>query len=155
MKTYTLILCLILNLSEFGLEYVKSFFDNGTLKSEGWIDADQKENYWYFYYPNQKVKAKGSYQQNTKEGYWYFYTENGSPEKEGHYKKGVPTSWWRYYAGDSVISVELKNGKREGLALYKVEDKPVKAEYYINDERTHEWFSLEDYKRDKSELDRL
>jgi antitoxin component YwqK of YwqJK toxin-antitoxin module len=136
-------------------EYVKYFFEDGSIKAEGWINGEQKENYWYFYYPNQKMKAKGSYKQNRKEGYWYYFNEKGSIEKEGHYKEDIATSWWRYYEGDSVMTVELQDGKREGLALYKVNGKPVKAEYYFNDERTHEWFSLQEYRNDKADLNHL
>lgn len=53
------------------------------------------------------------------------------------------------------MSVELKDGKREGLALYKVNGKPEKAEYYFNDERTHEWSSLQEYRNNKADLNHL
>jgi antitoxin component YwqK of YwqJK toxin-antitoxin module len=155
MKLYITLICLLINLSGGRLDYVKSFYDNGNLKAEGWMDEDSKENYWYHYYPNGNLKSKGSFKYNKKSGYWFYYDELGSPHKEGHYKKGLATSWWRYYDGDTTEIVKLERGKREGLSLFKVDGKPVKAEYFKNDKRTHEWYSLAEFRKDKSDLEKL
>lgn len=137
------------------LTYEKYYFDNGQLKAEGWIEEGSKERYWFYYYPNGSLKSKGNFKSNTRSGYWYYYDEKGLLHKEGHYEDGVATSWWRYYHGDTIETVILKQGNKEGLALYKVDGKPVKAEYYKNDRRTHEWYSLADYRKDKPDLERL
>ncbi|WP_019037461.1 toxin-antitoxin system YwqK family antitoxin [Psychroflexus tropicus] len=152
MKIYITLICLLISLSGGRLDYVKSFYDNGNLKAEGWIKNELKQNYWYYYYPQGHVKSKGKFQDNKKAGYWFYYNETGLKTKEGHYKNGMATSWWNYYKEDTIVSVELVDGKREGLALYKVNGKPVKAEYYVKGERTHEWFSLKEFRENPIDL---
>ena len=38
--------------------YKKTYYDNGNLKSEGWISNNKKIKYWTFYYPNGRVKKR-------------------------------------------------------------------------------------------------
>lgn len=130
------------------MEYEQLFYEDGSLKAEGWLDGDQKENFWYHYYPNQKVEAKGRYSHNKKEGYWYFYNANGTPKCEGYYRKNMAFSWWRYYSEERVMSVELQNGRKEGLALYKVNGTPVKAVYYKYGRPTQDWMCPENFRKD-------
>jgi hypothetical protein len=137
------------------MTYKKYYFDNGHLKAEGWMNKESKERYWYHYYPNGNLKSKGSFKSNEKSGYWYYYTETGSLQKEGHYNEGLGTSWWRFYDEDTLKIVKLQEGKREGLAILRVDNKPVKAEYFKNDNRTHEWYTLAEFRKDKSDLEKL
>jgi len=38
--------------------YQKNYDNNHTLISEGWIENNQKTNYWTFYYNNGQVKKQ-------------------------------------------------------------------------------------------------
>lgn len=39
-------------------QYIKNYYENGTLKSEGWITNNYKTDYWYFYDKNANIKKK-------------------------------------------------------------------------------------------------
>ncbi len=47
--------------------YKKTYFENGTLASEGWIENTNKIDYWYFYYQNGKIREEGHFKNNKKQ----------------------------------------------------------------------------------------
>jgi antitoxin component YwqK of YwqJK toxin-antitoxin module len=129
-------------------QYSKTFYTNGKLKSEGWLEEGNKIRYWFYYHPNGKIKSKGHYKDDRKEDYWYYYDKSGMTLKEGSYDKGLKKGWWKQYKKDTIIEIEYKNSKKEGLSIYKVNGRPVKAEYYKNDVKTNEWHTLREFKRE-------
>jgi len=133
-------------------EYSKDYFDNGKLKSEGWIQNDMKVKYWYFYYNNGNLKSKGHFVEDEKNGYWYFYNPDGEISTEGSYNNGNKTEWWKIYNADTIEEVKYENSKKEGLSIHRVKGQPVKAEYYQNGIKTHEWYSLKEFRKDYSNL---
>ena len=70
------------------LTYSKSYYNNGVVKEEGWLDANKKIAYWVFRYENGRTKEQGHYKEDKKSKYWYYYSINGNKLKEGHFLKG-------------------------------------------------------------------
>lgn len=129
-------------------QYSRSYYENGSLKSEGWKENDKPVKYWFYYYLNGKIKAEGHYDEGFKNDYWYYYDRLGQKFEEGNYEDGFKEGWWKMYKQDTIIELKYKNSLKTGLAIYKVDDNPVKAEYYKNDIKTNEWFNLRDFKRE-------
>ena len=57
--------------------YQKTYYDNGIIKSEGWISNDSKVDYWKFYYQTGNIKKEGRFLNDKEVKYWYFYSETG------------------------------------------------------------------------------
>ncbi|MDG2431139.1 hypothetical protein [Flavobacterium sp.] len=106
--------------------YYKDYYENGKIKSEGWILDNQKVDYWFYYY------------------------ENGKKKEEGHYNKNKKVQWWLYYDANEIIlkKAEFKNNIQEGLTLVYKNGSLVKAEKYLKGVKIKEWTSLSKYKRD-------
>lgn len=106
--------------------YFKNYFENGNLKSEGWISQNQKVDYWYYYYENGTKKSEGHFEANKKINWWLFYNQNGTIEKK----------------------VEFKNNIQEGLCLIYKNGDLVKGEQFTKGIKTKEWNSISAYKED-------
>lgn len=145
MKHTLLILCIALSVSK---KYVKTYYPNSQLKSEGWVKENHKTNYWYYYYSNGIKKAEGHYKWNEKTNFWSYYNENGKLIEEGNYKEGDKNGWWTSFRGDTLVEVKYKDSKKTGLAILKLNSEIVKAEYYKNDMKTNEWITLADFKKE-------
>ncbi len=106
--------------------YVKNYFPNGNMKSEGWMQSEKKVDYWFYYY------------------------ENGSKKEEGHYVDDEKQKWWLYYNlnGQLIKKVEYKNNKLHGFAILYKNETIYKAEKYNMGIKTNEWTSLADYQKD-------
>ncbi len=65
--------------SEYSLgkgELVKTYYENGNLKTEGWINSDLRDSCWNYYKNDGSLKAKGCYDLGLKTDVWYYYSEN-------------------------------------------------------------------------------
>lgn len=136
----------------FGLNrtYHKSYFPDGQIKAEGWMQEGEKTDFWIFYHRNGQVAAKGHYMSDIMHGYWHFYFKNGKPEKEGHFVKGSLENWWIFYELGSrkKSKFQFKNNQRNGFCLRYEGRKLVKAEKYESDRKVGEWTSVREFKRD-------
>ena len=47
-------------------KYYKSYYENGTLKEEGWKIGSKKTDFWHFYTPDGTVKEEGHFKNNKK-----------------------------------------------------------------------------------------
>lgn len=133
-------------------EYSKSYYSNKVLKSEGWMLNNKKVKYWYFYYSNGSLKSQGHFEDNKMTGYWHFYNESQKLSSEGHFENDEKIGWWKIFKSDTIEEVKYENSLKEGLSVHKINDKPVKAEYYVAGIRTHEWFSLKQFRKEYPKL---
>lgn len=135
--------------------YSKIYYENGTLKSEGWLADNYKDGYWKYYYENGKLSSKGHFQNNKKDGYWYFYDQDENLEKEGHFVYGSAENWWIFYeiGTSNKMKVQFKNNKKNGFALCYKNNRLIRAEKYINDSKTGEWTTISGFKRDNPNAD--
>ena len=131
------------------LTYHRAYYENGTLKAEGWMQASQKENYRYEYAPNGNLKAQGPYTKNIRNGYWYFLDQNKTVLSEGHYEAGKRTGWWTVNSSDgSYQKIQYHNGNKEGVAIFYKKGTPYKAERYEAGKLKGTWTTLRAFKRD-------
>ncbi|CAM3091740.1 toxin-antitoxin system YwqK family antitoxin [Flavobacterium frigoris] len=106
--------------------YFKNYYENGNMKSEGWLYENQKVDYWFYYY------------------------ENGTKKEEGHFEDNKKIKWWIFYDIKESIQkkTEFKNNVQEGLCIIYKNGSIIKAEQYTNGVKSKEWNSLLKYKRD-------
>ncbi|MFY7670445.1 toxin-antitoxin system YwqK family antitoxin [Tenacibaculum sp. MEBiC06402] len=132
--------------------YQKNYFENGKIKSEGWIENDKKENYWVFYYKNGNIKEKGHYIKGLRDKYWYFYNRNSSKDKEGHFVKGQKNKWWLFYGNDGNVNhkCQLKNNKKNGYCLIYKRRKLIKASKFKDGKKIKEWKDFSSFKRENN-----
>ncbi|WP_418262406.1 toxin-antitoxin system YwqK family antitoxin [Flavobacterium faecale] len=123
----------ILFLCFFGIseqkQYSKDYYSNGKLKSQGWLNQNEKVDYWFYYY------------------------ENGLKKEEGHYLGNKKTKWWIFYNSNEEIirKSEYKDNKQNGLSILYKSGKICKAEKYKMGIKIKEWHNLMDYQKDNKE----
>lgn len=106
--------------------YFKNFYDNGNLKSEGWISDNKKVDYWFYYYGNGIKKEEGHYLDDKKAKWWLIYNNMGKIQKKIEYRNNLP----------------------EGLCIFYANGKIVKAARYNAGIKMNEWNSISSYQRD-------
>lgn len=130
--------------------YLKKYYDNGSIKSEGWSNEGFKTGYWKFYFKNGEKSEEGYFQSNQRKNYWYFYHENGKIKKEGHFLKGKKTDWWSFYNknGKIIHKCQLNKGVKNGYCLKYNNEEISSAEKYKNGKKIKEWFSFSSFKKE-------
>lgn len=129
-------------------EFIKNYDDQGNLKSEGWIQNNQKTDFWTFYYNDGTIEKKGHFSNDKKTDYWYFYTKNKKLFKEGSFISNRANNWWVFYSKNSKTKIQYKNGKKNGYALIYHNNRLQKAERYKSNKKTGEWTSYFSFKKD-------
>ena len=106
--------------------YVKNYYENGHLKEEGWVEGNQKVDYWFF------------------------YNANGTKKEEGHYLNNQRVKWWIFYDGKGKIlkKSEFENNKLNGFTIVYDKNKIIRAEEYTMNKKTNQWESVEAFKKD-------
>lgn len=136
-------------------EYYREFYDNGSIKAEGWKIGSQKVDYWYNYHPNGNISEQGHFRNNKRNGYWFFYSVKNKLTKEGHFTNDKAEKWWIIYdiaAGNQKDQITRKyqyqNNKKNGYCLLYKNDKLFKAEKYVDDQKIGEWTDAFSFKKD-------
>ena len=132
--------------------YERTFYEDGTLASEGWMRFNVKTDYWSFYHTNGKIAEKGFFTYGKKEKYWFFYDENRIRTKEGKYVKNKQEGWWLFYDKKGQINhkCQLNNGLENGYCLKYKDSKMISAEKYSNGAKITEWSTFKDFTRENS-----
>ncbi|RKE98418.1 toxin-antitoxin system YwqK family antitoxin [Ichthyenterobacterium magnum] len=153
-KHITLFLFILFScLSAFGQKtYQKTYFDNGNLKSEGWVENNQKTKYWKFYYKNGTLKKEGRFNKGKETKYWYFYRADGTKEKEGHFNNGVKNKWWLFYDDMEMIihKCQLKNNQKNGYCLMYENKKIISARKYKAGKQIKEWTDFKSFRKENN-----
>ena len=62
MKNILILLAFIVSFNTFAERvYIKNYFDNGIMKSEGWTENNKKIEHWKYYHTNGKLEKAGDY----------------------------------------------------------------------------------------------
>ena len=132
--------------------YERTFYEDGTLASEGWMRFNVKTDYWSFYHKNGKIAEKGFFTYGKKEKYWFFYDENRIRTKEGKYVKNKQEGWWLFYDKKGQINhkCQLKNGIENGYCLKYIDSEMISAEKYSNGAKIKEWSTFKDFTHENS-----
>ena len=106
--------------------YQKNYFKNGKMESEGWLNQNQKVDYWFYYY------------------------ENGNKKEEGHYEANKKNKWWIFYKSNKAIDKksEFENDQLNGFSLIYQKNSIIRAEKYSMGKKLKEWNSLSEFKKD-------
>ncbi|WP_089260705.1 toxin-antitoxin system YwqK family antitoxin [Maribacter sedimenticola] len=125
--------------------YERTYYEDGTLASEGWKRYNVKTDYWIFYHPNGKISMKGFYAYGKKEQYWYYYDEHRVRSKEGRYHNDQQEGWWLYYdkKGRVAHKCQLSQGLKNGYCLKYEDAKMISAEQYNMGNKIREWQSFD------------
>ena len=156
MQPFILLFLSLISLSSHSeKQYSKSYYANGTIAAEGWVQDAQKVDFWIFYYENGHVKEKGHFARGLRDQYWHFYRTTGLLESEGHYLKGKKDSWWSYYnsAGQVIHKCQLKNDIKNGYCLHYKNNEIVKASKYSEGKKQKEWRDYALFTRENDFLD--
>lgn len=125
--------------------YERTYYEDGTLASEGWKRFNVKTDYWIFYHPNGKVSRQGYYAYGKKEKYWFYYDEHRVRTKEGRYANDLEEGWWLFYDRKGKIhhKCQRKQGVKNGYCLNYTDGKMTAAEQYKEGEKIMEWHNFE------------
>lgn len=106
--------------------YHKTYFKNGRMQSEGWLNENQKVDYWFYYF------------------------ENGNKKEEGHYEANKKYKWWIFYRTNKEIDKksEYENDLLNGFSLIYKKNSINRAEKYASGKKLKEWNSLSEFKKD-------
>ena len=108
-------------------EMTKEYWDNGNLKSEGFLNDTTKTGSWKYYDDgiDGRLISEGNYKEGEKDGLWkdYDYDENVENDIvvwEGTYKNGYPEGVVKEYWDNGKISIETtwKDGQQNGSQTF-------------------------------------
>jgi uncharacterized protein len=140
--------------------YLKSFYTDGIVSSEGLLVKDKRQGKWKFYNPLGIITTESNYSNGLLEGIQNTYYENGQIGKEytasgnyilggykeyyinGHLKTqgnydstGVAGKWLYYYNNDTLNNIIFyKNGNLVGRSYTFDPDGHLKSEEFHNNE---------------------
>lgn len=132
--------------------YNKTYYDNGSIKQEGWMQNNQKVDYWKFYSNNGSLKKEGHFLDDKEVKYWYFYHTNGIKKSEGHFINGGKNNWWIFYddTGEINNKCQLKNNFKNGYRFQYKNKKIIKAEKYKAGKKIKEWTDIKSFKKENN-----
>jgi uncharacterized protein len=123
--------------------FVKIYYPNGKISSEGMMRKGEPDGYWKTYFPSGIVKSEGNRKNHLLDSTWVFYTELGDTLQKVNFLMGKRNGFVLEYIHnakdpihhETVISKELfLNDKREGKSFYYYENGKLKmtTEYKNN-----------------------
>ncbi|MEN8226969.1 MAG: hypothetical protein ABFS38_02360 [Bacteroidota bacterium] len=108
-------------------EFVKVYYPNGQVSSEGTMRDNKPEGYWKSYYVTGVIKSEGKRRNYLLDSTWNFFNQAGELVQQINYKIGEKSGYSIKYHYDNplhpgqptIISNELYvNGKKEGSSYY-------------------------------------
>ncbi len=109
------------------VQYKTSYFEDGSLKSVGWLKNGIQDSSWIFYYEKGIKKSEGSFKNGQKEGAWSYFSEDGRNKASGFFIEGKGT--YREYFDNGVVKSEGTINKEwsEGVWKYYYPSGQLKA----------------------------
>src|SRR5690554_847169 len=104
-------------------EFIKFFYADSVVSSEGFLENGKPNGYWKNYYPNGTLKSVGKRTDFELDSIWNFYSEDGVLVKKIRYSNGKKNGYeYLYYSmrDTSIIQSKIfyKNDVRENYALF-------------------------------------
>lgn len=106
---------------------------------------DKDSSFVKFYYPNGQVSSEGIMRNNRPDGYWKTYYVTGVVKSEGKRTNFLLDSIWNFYnqSGELIQQISYKIGSKSGYSIRYRYDNPLKPgqrtvvskELYINDKK--------------------
>ena len=94
-------------------------------------DTLQKDGFVKFYYPNGKISSEGTLKNGKPEGYWKSYNPDGTVKSEGNRKNFQLDSLWKFFNGDGKLLLEItyKAGKKDGIKVSYLDNETIKENF--------------------------
>jgi antitoxin component YwqK of YwqJK toxin-antitoxin module len=102
--------------------YVKFFYPNGRISSEGTMENGKPDKFWKTYYVNGVIKSEGNRINFLLDSVWLFYNELGDTTEKISYVLGKKNGYYYTYS-----TVQEKNSTRRNVLVSK--------ELYVNDKK--------------------
>jgi len=123
--------------------YVKFYYPNGQVSSEGLMKDGKPDGYWKTYYVTGVIKSEGKRENLMLDSVWVFYDQKGDTLQKISYMYGKKNGYLLTYSYENikegvdtgmVISKELYvNDKKEGKSFYYYTNGKLKSEVsYVN-----------------------
>ena len=138
---YMVFLCgIVMAQHDESLQYMKFYYPDSTVSSEGWMKGGNPEGYWKSYYPDGAIRTEGNRKNFLLDSIWKFYGSNGKVQSEITYRAGIKhginrkyledgieeynyvadtirgTASLTSYSGHILRTIPFENGKENGLA---------------------------------------
>lgn len=119
---YRLIICSSFFLMMFGdvhsqSQFKQFFYENGTVSSEGMMEAGRPNGYWKTFFPNGEIQSEGLRTNFELDSIWNFYTENGIKTQEITYRNGKKNGETiTFKIGVKYLSEQYVSEKRQGFS---------------------------------------
>lgn len=93
-------------------QYVKNYYQNGQLRSEGNKINGMQDGEWNYYYDNGHTKWVIMWKMGKQHGLYKRFSNYGTLEVQGYFKNGLEDGEWEYFKNGYVVRREFyKNGK--------------------------------------------
>ncbi|MDZ4752008.1 MAG: hypothetical protein SGI87_10365 [Flavobacteriales bacterium] len=101
-------------------EYVKFYYENGQISSEGWMEVQKPNGYWITYFEDGTKKSEGNRESFLLDSLWKFYREDGELERAITYRDDLKNGQETLYDAKGKRSVTYKNENniKQGEARY-------------------------------------
>jgi len=112
--------------------YVKFYYPNGQVSSEGMMKDGKPDGYWKTYYVTGIIKSEGLRRNFQLDSTWAFYDQSGNRDQLIDYKYGKKNGFSIAYSfknsteGIPVIKELYVNDKKEGKAYYYYDNGNIK-----------------------------
>ncbi|MDR1878243.1 MAG: hypothetical protein LBQ64_01610 [Bacteroidales bacterium] len=103
---------------EDNLRYVRFYYSDSVVSSEGWMRGDQPDGYWKSYYPNGILRAEGNRKSFLLDSLWKFYTVQGTVQSEISYRAGLRHGLNRIYTNEAIEEYNYEDDTIKGVAQW-------------------------------------
>jgi len=83
------------------------YYNVGDHTEIGEYKRSLREGVWKSYFPDGTLKSEGKYTQDQPVGEHLFYYENGKLQKEAYYSKGKKEKSWKFYDEDGYLRITI------------------------------------------------
>jgi len=94
-------------------------------------DTIQKDGYVRFFYPNGKLSSEGTLKNGKPDGYWKSYNENGTIRSEGNRVNFELDSLWKFYNQDGklLLDIQYRSGRKNGIKTTYLDKETVRENF--------------------------
>ena len=85
------------------MEYTEFKYENEVVSSQGYMKNGKPEGYWKTFYPNGTLKSEGNRLSHELDSLWIFYAEDGIISQSITYKEGKKNGGKKSYYPDGII----------------------------------------------------
>jgi antitoxin component YwqK of YwqJK toxin-antitoxin module len=97
-------------------QYIKFYYHDSTVSSEGWMRDGKPDKYWKSYYPDGTIRTEGNRKDFLLDSTWKFYNSKGKLQSEITYLKGIRHGISRKYLEDGIEEFDYVEDTIKGIA---------------------------------------